>query len=128
MRDFVQACKILKSGKTRKVVDLAKKWNSNFNPISGSQSPTDASSDQWISFSEETRQFNQEVVGGSYYFKNQWYKKNSQYLESAVMSGMQNFREYIERLIEQRDSDDPMYAQEIDEFNNKFFRRQRENG
>ena len=44
------------------------------------------------------------------------------------MSGMQNFREYIDRLIEQRDSDDPMYVQEIDEFNNKFFRRQRENG
>ena len=35
MRDFVTACKILKSGKTRKVVDLAKKWNPNFSTDGG---------------------------------------------------------------------------------------------
>ena len=41
MKDFVQACKILKSGKTRKVVDLAKKWNPNFNSGGGSPKQED---------------------------------------------------------------------------------------
>ena len=128
MKDFVQACKILKSGKTRKVVDLAKKWNPNFNSGSGSPKQEDDGQDEQISFTDETRQFNSQVVGGSYYFKNQWYKKNSQYLESAVSYGMRNFREYIDKLIELRNSDSPNYNQEMEEFSNKFFRRHRENG
>ena len=70
MKDFVQACKILKSGKTRKVVDLAKKWNPNFNSGQGSLSKEDDKLDRQISFTDETRQFNSQVVWVSYFLKN----------------------------------------------------------
>ena len=58
MRDFVTACKILKSGKTRKVVDLAKKWNPNFSTDGGKNQQDELSNDEQISFNEDTRQFN----------------------------------------------------------------------
>ena len=58
MRDFVTACKILKSGKTRKVVDLAKKWNPNFSTDGGKNQQDELSNDEQISYSEDTRQFN----------------------------------------------------------------------
>ena len=69
MRDFVTACKILKSGKTRKVVDLAKKWNPNFSTDGGKNQQDEPSKDEQISFKEDTRQFNSnpENSGGSQY-------------------------------------------------------------
>ena len=116
MKDFTRVCKLMRIGRCTRAIDFVQKWDCQ---TEGRESSSDSEGSleqamiredesclELISYSKEARQSNQlykaeskEVLDQDEGYRQQWYVRNSQYLDQVVLRGVGEFINRIDTLI-----------------------------